>query len=310
MATVSFRSHFSRNTLALMMLTSTIVVALIFWQKDLLYSVYFSDQVTTMKIAFNTAILTLFGIGLVRMILILLSYMREEAAVRRFLRNLYEEGAQEPMLRVSKNSIIGRRYLTMEHLYASTTPISQGAMAASLLANESTRTSLPKFVGNVLILCGVLGTVVSLSMALMGASDLLQDVVSFDGMKMVIHGMSTALSTTMTAIVCYLFFGYFILKLGDAQTNLISAVEQITTVYLMPRFQVDKESTLYEFTALVRSMQVLVKQMQASQQLVTDTEARIEHMLDGLKDSQMQSTSKMDQVSELLRRGFRLQDAP
>ncbi|HID45981.1 MAG TPA: hypothetical protein EYP34_09530 [Chromatiaceae bacterium] len=127
-------------------------------------------------------------------------------------------------------------------------------------------------------------------------------------MGLVIHGMSTALSTTITAIVCYLFFGYFYLKLTDAQTNLLSAIEQVTTTYLTPLFIVEQETTLYEFTGLVRSLQSLVKQMQVSQKVVTKAEAQLLAAVDEYQDQIGESNRDMITVIELLRRGFRLRD--
>ena len=47
----------------------------------------------------------------------------------------------------------------------------------------------------------------------------------------------TALSTTITAIVCYVFFGYIYQRLPMPRTNLISGIEQVTTTFLMPKFQ-------------------------------------------------------------------------
>ena len=194
----------------------------------------------------------------------------------------------------------------MERLHTSSTPIDQGALAATLLASESTRTSFPKYISNVLILTGVFGTIVSLSLALLGASDLLENAVDVEGMGLVIHGMSTALSTTITAIVCYLFFGYFYLKLTDAQTNLLSAVEQVSTTYLAPLFVVEQDTTLYEFTGLVRSLQSLVKQMQESQKVVTRAETQLLDAVDEFQQQAKQGQQQMDTVIKLLRQGFRL----
>nr|MDJ0806715.1 hypothetical protein [Gammaproteobacteria bacterium] len=239
------------------------------------------------------------------MITIFLHYMREENSLMIFLRNL-REGQPDPLDQVGKKSIIAMRYRTMQGLYKANCPINHGSLASTLLANESTRNSLPRFINNILILTGVFGTIVSLSIALIGASDLLESAVNVGGMGMVVHGMSTALSTTITAIVCFIFFGYFHLKLTDVQTNLISAVEQVTVNELIPRFQVQADSALYEFTGLVRSLQDLVNQMFQSQKTLEGVEQNILTTLQSYQTRSGQLTSDLADLKFLLKRGFRL----
>lgn len=307
MQIITFRSHFSRNTLLLMFLLAAVVTGISFWKFDLIQTVYFKDQLTATGWIINGSIVALFLAGIVRIVTIFLSYRREEAATARFIHN-HEDEVENPLHQVPANSIIARRYLVMERLFDSSTPINQGALAATLLANESTRASLPKYISNILILTGVFGTIVSLSLALLGASDLMENAVDVGGMGLVIHGMSTALSTTITAIICYLFFGYFYLKLTDAQTNLLSAVEQVTTTYLAPLFIVEQETTLYEFTGLVRSLQSLIKQMQVSQKVVTKAETRLLSAVDTYQSQMEANNNDMSTMIDLLRRGFRLRD--
>ncbi len=307
MQIITFRSHFSRNTLLLMLVLAAVAASISIWKFDLIQTVYFKDQLTATGWIINGSIVALFLAGITRIIAIFLSYSREETATARFIRN-QEEDIENPLDQVPQNSIIARRYLVMERLFNSSSPINQGALAATLLANESTRASLPKYISNILILTGVFGTIVSLSLALLGASDLLENAVDVGGMGLVIHGMSTALSTTITAIICYLFFGYFYLKLTDAQTNLLSAIEQVTTTYLAPMFVVEQETTLYEFTGLVRSLQSLVKQMQVSQKIVTKAETRLLTAVDEYQKQLTESNKDMAAIINLLKRGFRLRD--
>jgi len=304
---ISFRPHFSRNTLLLMVLTAAALGSAIYWKLDLLETIYLKDQLTTLGWMINGAILVIFALGLLRMIAIFFSYMREEEALAQFIRN-HELAEDDPLQGIPGNSIIAHRYRTMERLFESATPIDQGALASTLLASESTRTSFPKYVSNILILTGVFGTIISLSIALIGASDLLENTVNVSGMGLVIHGMSTALSTTITAIICYLFFGYFYLKLTDAQTNLLSAVEQVTTTYLAPRFQVEPETTLYEFTGLVRSLQNLVNRMEKSHKLIMKVENQLLKAVDQYQERAEKSDLEMTTIIELLRKGFRLRD--
>lgn len=286
---------------------SLIIAGLIAWKFEFINDVYFRNQLTSTGYVVNGAILSLFFIGIFRMVGIFLHYMQEESALLRFMRNL-REGHQDPLKQISKKSIIVGRFRTMQTLHQAHCPINHGSLASTLLASESTRNSLPKFINNILILTGVFGTIVSLSIALIGASDLLESAVNIGGMGMIVHGMSTALSTTITAIVCFMFFGYFYLKLTDVQTNLVSAIEQVTVNELMPRFHVQTDSALYEFTGLIRSLQELVNQMRESQQMFELIERNI---LSNLEDTDIRFDGMhqdMDELKLLLKHGFRLRD--
>ncbi len=307
MEQINLRHRYSRNSLLLMAGVGIVVAALLVWQRDLIQTIYIKDQLTTLGLVINGAILTLFLIGILRMVGLFLSYAKEEAALARFVANL--GGDTEDLLdRVPAQSLISRRYRNMRHLHEVRTVIDQNALASTLLAQESTRSSLPKFINNILILTGVFGTILALAIALLGASDLLGDNVDVHGMGLVVHGMSTALSTTITAIICYLYFGFFYLKLTDAQTNLVSNIEEVTATWLIPRFQVQTESVLHDFAGLLDGLQHLVRQMQNAQEAVAIGQDNITRTLQSFQEGQVQLSYDLAGISELLKRGFRLRD--
>ena len=304
---IHLRHRFSRNTLLLMGLVAMIVIGLLVWQQDLLHTIYLTNQLTTLGLVVNGAILVLFLLGVMRLISLLLHYMREEEALERFVRNLGSD-TDDLLTDIPVSRLIARRYLNMRHLHEVRTVIDQNALASTLVAQESTRSSLPKFINNILILTGVFGTILSLAIALLGASDLLGNSVDVHGMGLVVHGMSTALSTTITAILCYLFFGFFYLKLTDAQTNLVSGIEEVTATWLIPRFQVQTESVLNDFSALLDGLQHLVQQMQSAQQAMTASHEGIDSMLHNFQEGQVRLSYDMANIIDLLKRGFRLRD--
>ncbi len=306
-----------------MLFVAAISIGLMAWKWDYINEIYFRNQLTTTGLLINGAILTLFLLGVLRLVVILFRYRREEQAVQGVIDNL-DQGA-EPLHGIPEDRIISRRYRAMERLHQGNTPIEHSALASTLVASESTRASFPRFINNILILSGVFGTIVSLSIALIGASDLLESAVDVNGMGMVIHGMSTALSTTITAILCYLYFGYFFLKLNDVQTNLVSAVEQITGNYFMPRFQVQTETVLHQFAGLIRSLQGLIGQLrssqesyaglareiQSSQAAFQDIETRIiSALVDVYRNRAEPITDELGEIRRLLRIGFRLPEEP
>lgn len=300
------RKNYTRNNLLQMAAVGFIVVVLIVWQREFLANIYFKNQITAAGLVINSGILILFGLGLVRMINLFRRYRSEERALNRFVRNL--QRSAEPIDMVDKESMIADRYRMMRELYSRRAPINQNALAAALLASEASYASFPKFVNNILILTGVFGTIVSLSIALVGASDLLSASGNMEGLNTVIHGMSAALSTTMTAILCYLFFGYFYLKLTDTLTHIISRIEQVSATSLLPRFHIQPETVMQDFTDMVRATQSLVKGMQDTQASLHQTTEVLRELVGGTHERIARTDQRMDQIQGLLRVGFRLPD--
>lgn len=309
MENLQFRRYYSNNVLLRMILFAAVIGGVVYWNLDFIRQVYFENQITQAGYAINGFILALFGIGVLRLIGILASYAEEEAALRRFVRNL-EQPDTEPLRRVAADSIIARRYRTMRRLFEAHAPINHGALASTLVATESTRNGLPRFINNVLILNGVFGTVVSLAIALVGASNILETSVNIEGMGMVMHGLSTAPSATITAILCYLFFNYFYIKLNDVQTNLVSGVEQVTTYYLAPKFQVQEDTVLYELAGMIRSLQSLVRQMDDAQHSFDRLQKQLGLTLDTYSLRVQGLGDDLEEIKRVLKTGFRLPDAP
>ncbi len=301
---IQFRRSYSRNILFRMVILASAAAGIFVWKLDFISDVYFRNQLTATGLIINGGIVALFLLGIVRMIHSFIMYGHEEKALMRLIENL-KLNLENPLNSVPLDSIVARRFQLMQQLYEQRAPINHSALASTLIAAESTRTSLPKFINNVLILTGVFGTIVSLSIALIGASNLIESVDA-GGMGLVIHGMSTALSTTITAILCYLYFGYFYIKLADTQTNLISAVEQVTAGFLIPRFHVDTDSVLYEFSGLIRSLQSLVNQMAQTQSSFENVENRLEHLIDQYRGKVSTVSEGITNIQGLLRDGFRL----
>jgi len=306
MSILTSRRQYSRNIL-LQLLSVTIIVAIgLFWQRHFLSQLYLKNQLTMVGWVINGFILLIFFGGIGRLVFLLLRYHTEEQSTNRFVANI--QRVVEPIQGLRSGVLIASRYRILLELHARRAPINHNALAATLVATESSRLSFPRFVNNILILTGVFGTIVSLSIALLGASDLIQSASQTGDLSVMIHGMSTALSTTMTAIVCYIFFSYFFQKLMDAQTFLISRVETITSTLLLPRFQVQNESVMKDFSDLLRGATALLQRIDSAQQVFTETATQLAQLAQNLDQQYRVQGERLDDISEILRQGFRLHE--
>jgi len=301
---IDFKQNFSARMLLRMIVLSLVVLVGILANIDFFKDLYFSHQLTSAGLATNGGILLLFSLGLAKIVLSLLRYMREESALAKFVAALGRE--KNPLKGISPRSLVAQRYAVIVAMSEKNARINQSALAATLAADESTRTSFAKYVSNILILTGVFGTCVSLSIALAGVTDLLDSAQGSGNMGLVMHGMSTALSTTITAIVSYLFFGYFYLKLNDAQVHVLSSVEEVTTLYLLPTYARDKDSLLHEVAGLVHGLRQAAEAMRATQQDYAAAGNRLHEVLTTLDLRVNSVTDDVGTIKKLLRDGFRL----
>lgn len=337
--------RYTHNILLQMIFIMAVVAGVSVWQAEVITQIYLTHQINAIGWGVNGGIALLFGCGLLQLIKRFFEYGSQERAIHRFQHNI--QNSDEPLLSIAEKSMIAKRFLVLKSLNRQRANINQGALAATLHAAESSRNSFLKFVHNVLILTGVFGTIISLSVALLGASDLLQSGGlgglaargdgadgQIDGLSRMIFGMATALSTTLTAIFAYLFFGYFYIKLTDTQTFLLSKIEEVTATTLMPHLQLNQDaSVLRDYAESIRLASNLVQKLDQSQQKYADAATTLEsatrrlaaqvgqspatgddnkvlaRIMESLQQQQAATQHNTDNLSEavsLLRRGFRL----
>jgi hypothetical protein len=302
---IESRSNFSRRMLIRLIVLGAIVVIALLANYQFINELYLKNQLTPVGLIVNGGILLVFLLGLVKIVTTLSYYMQEELALARFVRQ-FSSDPEKLMKGVSPKSVIARRHNTIQALSEKHARINHSALAATLKANEHTRISFTRYVSNILILTGVFGTIVSLSVALMGTSNLLDSAQDSSSMGLIIHGMSTALSTTITAILCYLFYGYFYLKLSDAQTHFLAGVEEVTSVYLLPEYSHDSEGMLHEVAGLIHGLREAAKGMQDIQQEYAEAGNRLHGITAQLGQQMSGMATSIDGIKELLRKGFRL----
>jgi len=282
-----------------------ILLAIALWQLPNLTAIYSSHQVGEVGWVLNGLVVTLFFVGLIRLVMLLVATRREEQVLLQAIQ-LAPTNADLLPTSLPADSMIGTRLATMQQMYQQGQPVQHDVLASTLVAHYGSNMTLPRFVNNSLILCGVFGTIVSLSMALVGASDLLNTVNS-SGMGLVIHGMSTALSTTMTAIVCYLYFTWLLHSVADVETRLLASMEAFTAQHLMPLFHVDGQSINHQLAELLLSMGKLVQKMETTAAAQPDLIHAIALLREQQQQAQTEQSAALQRLATLLQQGFRIE---
>lgn len=276
---------------------------------DFLQQFYLEDQQTNTGIILNSIIVGILVFGLLNLLWLLIRYRQEELAVAAFVENI-EAIRSDPTEGLDPHRLVVKRFATMQSIRSVHGEINHNALAAMLTADEGTRLGVVRYINNILILTGVFGTIVSLSIALIGASDLIDSAATgLNGMGLVIHGMSTALSTTITAIVSYVLFGYFYLRVRDVQTHLISGIEHLTSVYLIPKFVKRGEDIINQMSGLIKGIIRATEKMTETQNIYQTSAVELLDSINRNKQQMTDLSNDIGTIKGLLREGFRLPPA-
>jgi hypothetical protein len=288
----------------------SLIVIGIGWNFDFIYSFYFENQQTQTGIIINSSIVALFFFGMLNIVYHLIRYKLEEKAIADLANNI--ESLKTDLLDgLAGNSIVAKRYWTLRSIRKANGAINHSALSAMLTADEGTKFGLIRYINNILILTGVFGTIVSLSIALLGASDLIDSAAgSLGGMGLVIHGMSTALSTTITAIVSYVLFGYFYTRLNDVQTHFLSGIEQLTSIYLLPQFIPANDDIVHKMGDLIKSVVNATQNLKQTQEIYHTSAMSLQETININREQIETLSSDLNDIKSVLREGFRLPPLP
>lgn len=269
------RESLVQMSIVLLCVAAAIAVVVV-WRWEFVRGVFFADW---KSVLLNGVVVLIFLMGVGQLFRAFGHYAGEERALARF-RELRDAGrtTREILAGADDGSLLTDRFHTVRALFERGVPIDHGAIAAITVAAESSRRSFPRFVNGVLILTGVFGTVSSLIFALVGASDVLRTAMPGEGMGLMLLGMNTALTTTATAIVCFFLYSYFYQKLRDVQTDLMSRLERVVMLDVIPEFQFEPQTVDHQTKLLLVELGGLVadirRGLDGAQQALSAMDAR------------------------------------
>jgi hypothetical protein len=301
----NINTQYSLTLLQMLLVLATMGGGLWFYQQPV-FEFFNHTQAGLLGLILNGVVVAIFLIGLLRMVLMFISYSREQSVLRRFVKRA-QENAASPTYALADSALIVERYNAVQTITRQHGEVNQAALAATLVAGQMSQFTLIRYVNSILILAGVLGTVISLAVALMGAAGLMNSPENMKNMWNIIGGMSNSLSTTVTSIVCYVFFAYFYLCLQDARTQLLANIEDATSLYIMPRFQQTEGNNLMQDVAkLVSELRTAAETVNQVQNRFLQAGERLQLAVGDLQTVMAQSGDNIRVIRESVREGFRL----
>lgn len=302
---MDLRKNSAKSTLIQIVIFLLVVAALTLVNKGVIENLYNSGEISKIGLIINAIIIVLFFLGMLRIVIVLVRYINEHQVSVKLVEFL-KENAANPIARLPEKSLAVQRYNAVKWVSQQGSQINHAAMAASSGAAENSRLTLIRFVHSTLILAGVFGTVVSLSMALVGAAGLFSSPEGVKEMGTIISSMSSALSSTVTAIVCFFIFAYFYLRLNDARIQMLSNIEDITSLYLLPKVTHTEEGMVHRVAELTTALNKAADRLLVVEETFIKAGDRLQNAVNDLHGQV--SSNGLEDIKELIRKGFHLSE--
>ena len=295
-------SKFFKRRPSFMVLQATVTLllfgALLYWQRGVLIDVYWGPLATKLGMVVNAVIVALFVVSLIRIFYLLFVYIREDRSTEKFEEQM-DFDLTEAGIKNLSDSLIVQRYRVLQQSRSELDRPQQAILSAILLSQEMARFDLIRLIQSLLILLGVFGTVASLSLALLGASDLLTFPKSEGGITLVVHGMATALSTTMTAIAAYLVLALIFSRLVASQSGVCQRIELLTLHRIVPLVTREGGNLTHALALRQKDLnQVAIALAEVQDRLTPHIEVQNEHS--------KQVMEALQKINQTLKKGFRL----
>lgn len=314
--------NYAQGVLVQLILAMILFAGLLAWKIDAIRNIYLPEHSSLIAMMVNGFIVLLFLTGVAALLRVYAHYRFEEGQIGLYLRKRATEEAN-PILSLSPESSLSRRYFKMEELHDKRTAINHDALASLMRTEEALYKSLPRFVNNMLMLIGGFGALATLILALMGASNMLGSQTGGEASSTLISAMNTAMNSTAAAMVCFIFYTYFYYRISDVQNHFFSRIEDIIITCIAPEFSFDSESINRETDALVKELAELLYRLKAItssiEPVVTELGGHAASQVEWLKalaakeDAQARKLDliihHLEKASRLLIKGFRLENS-
>ena len=296
----------SKKTLISLILTLIAVTIIALFNLSWLKKIYFYQMKTKVGIVINGLILVIFIIGIVKIIGEILKYMKEERQIEKFLLNCKNK-ISDKLMGIDKNSFIALRYNLVKELKERGIVPEINILSTFFLTPENSKKILLDYINNILILTGVFGTVVSLIISLIGASGFIK-MTDEKSMALIIHGMSTALNTTFTAIICYFIFHYFYSKVLQIQEMLALEIEKITYFEILPEFAPTEEKIKFEIKDTLKELKDVANKFLETEEGLKEYATKFSKLISLNYEIYKKISEELKTLQNILKEGFRLKD--
>lgn len=272
---------------------------------------------TSSSLIINSVILAFLVFALIRLLLVILMLREEKNAVddlRESADSLLKQYPAPPILELVKDlkdsSVVKRRFVEFQKI-----KFNGKELSIELIQKVQSNIRLPDSVSSrriagILVLLGLLGTLLGLSVGVNQMESLLNSKQNFnsitDNMLGFIQGMSTAFSTTLAGIVATLFLMFIIFLVEKFRNNIEASFELIVVSQVLPVYSFShKKDDLAEIKEIIKDSRNVIEKV-TKETINTNLDTR--QLFMKMHDSVLTLTKSIENISEPFKQSSLIQD--